>query len=62
VENRAVYNVREIAKLLNINVPRAYELAKQKDFPAIRIGKRIVVPKQAFERWLELQAWKKEED
>lgn len=60
MEDRAVYNVREIAKLLNINVPRAYELTKQKDFPAIRIGKRILIPKAAFEDWLRMKAWEKE--
>jgi len=35
---------------------KAYELARRKDFPAIRIGRRIVIPKAAFERWLEQAA------
>lgn len=52
----AVYNIPEIAVLLDINVVKAYELAKRKDFPTVRIGRRILVPKQAFHRWLEGQA------
>ncbi|MGI6035706.1 MAG: helix-turn-helix domain-containing protein [Limnochordia bacterium] len=52
----AVYNVPEVATLLDINVISAYELAKRKDFPAVRIGRRIVVPKEAFHRWLDKQA------
>lgn len=54
--NAAVYNVPEIAALLNINLVRAYEIARRKDFPSIRIGNRIVVPKEAFHRWLNEQA------
>lgn len=51
--NKAVYNVPEIATMLDINLPAAYELAKQEGFPAVKIGKRIVIPKVAFNRWLE---------
>lgn len=52
----AVYEVPEIAALLKINLAKAYELARRKDFPAIRIGRRIVIPKAAFERWLDNQS------
>ena len=52
----AVYNIPQIAVLLDINVIKAYELAKRKDFPTVRIGRRIVVPKQAFYKWLNDQA------
>lgn len=51
-----IYNIPEIATLLDVNVTIAYELAKRKDFPAVRIGRRIVVPKQAFHNWLNRQA------
>ena len=55
----AVYNIPEIAVLLDINVIKAYELAKRKDFPTVRIGRRIVVPKQAFYDWLDDQVQQK---
>ncbi|MBS3948402.1 MAG: helix-turn-helix domain-containing protein [Dethiobacter sp.] len=48
-----VYSVPEVASLLDINLPRAYELARQPGFPAICVGKRVIVPKAAFEQWLE---------
>lgn len=60
MEKKITYNVREVAELLNINVAKAYELTKRKDFPAIRLGRRIVVPKDAFFKWLELAAQDKE--
>jgi|GEM_PF-806208 len=56
-----VYSVPQIAALLDINLPKAYELAKSEGFPAVTIGKkRIIVPKAAFERWLEQAAFEKQ--
>lgn len=51
----AVYDVPEIAVLLNINRVTAYQLAKTEGFPSLKIGRRVVVPKQAFHRWLDRQ-------
>lgn len=53
---RLTFTVPEVADMLGINRIKAYELAKREDFPAVRIGRRIVVPKEAFHRWLEGEA------
>ena len=37
-----------VAKTLGIAPSSAYELMHEKDFPALRIGNRIVVPKEAY--------------
>ena len=42
-----------VAKTLGIAPSSAYELMHEKDFPALRIGNRVVVPKEAFIRWVE---------
>ena len=42
-----------VAKALGIAPSSAYELMHEKDFPALRIGNRIVVPKEAFIQWVE---------
>lgn len=55
-----VYTVPEVANLPGINKATAYELARRDDFPAVRIGRRIVVPKVAFQRWLEEKAFDKQ--
>jgi excisionase family DNA binding protein len=34
----------------------AYALASSEGFPALRIGKRILIPTDALKRWLEEQA------
>lgn len=47
----------ELAKVLGICKPRAYELMKQKDFPSIQISeRRFVVPRAALDKWLLEQA------
>ena len=46
-------NAASVAKVLGIAPSSAYELMHEKDFPALRIGNRIVVPKEAFIRWVE---------
>ena len=42
-----------VAKVLSIAPSSSYELMHEKDFPTLRIGNRIVVPKEAFIRWVE---------
>lgn len=45
--------VNEMAKLLGISRPTAYELAKREGFPAIRVSeRRIIIPVDALNRWL----------
>ncbi|HKM39040.1 MAG TPA: helix-turn-helix domain-containing protein [bacterium] len=49
-----VFSIAEVAALLGIHLRAAYELARQPGFPALKVSpRRIVVPKQAFFRWLE---------
>ena len=42
-----------VAQTLGVGRATAYELMNEKDFPAIRIGNRIVVPKENFRQWVE---------
>ena len=51
-ENEVVLLIDEVAKLLRISRAGAYEAARTRVFPTIRIGRRIVVPRAAFEKWL----------
>jgi excisionase family DNA binding protein len=47
---RQTYKIEEAAKLLGIGRNQAYEAAKRGDFPTIKIGKRLLVPKAALDR------------
>ena len=43
----------EVADLLGINRKGIYDQIKAGNFPHVRVGKRILIPKVALERWLE---------
>ena len=45
-------NVQELADILGIAISSCYELMHEKDFPTIRIGKRLVVLKDKFLIWV----------
>ena len=46
-------NAVPVAKMLGIAPSSSYELMHEKDFSALRIGNRIVVPKETFIQWVE---------
>ena len=46
-------NADTVAKVLGIAPSSAYELMHEKDFPTLRIGNRMVVPKEKFIVWVE---------
>ena len=46
-------NARMIANVLGISPTRTYELMNEKGFPKLRVGNRIVVPREKFLVWLE---------
>ena len=46
-------NAQTVAKVLGVSPSSGYELLREKDFPSLRIGNRIVVPKEEFIRWVE---------
>jgi len=50
--------VEQVQEILGISRAMAYKLAKQKGFPAVRINKRIVIPRDRFMDWLEKEAEK----
>ncbi len=51
-----VLTVAEAAALLRIGRGQAYDLVRQGVIPAVRLGRRIVVPRAALERWLAVSA------
>ena len=41
------------ARALGVSPSSGYELMHEKGFPSLRIGNRIVVPKEKFREWVE---------
>lgn len=48
-------SVPEMAAALGISRAGAYELARSEGFPALRIGNRIVIPKDKLQEWVDKQ-------
>ena len=46
-------NAEIVARVLGVSPSSGYELMHEQGFPALRIGSRIVIPKEAFIRWVE---------
>lgn len=45
-----------VAQTLGISISSAYELMHGADFPVLRVGSRMVVPKEKFVCWVQQQA------
>ena len=45
-------NAETVAKVLGIAPSSAYELMHKADFPVLKVGNRMVVPKEKFVEWV----------
>ena len=48
-------SIPEVAAVLGISRAGAYELVHSASFPKVKIGKRILVPKDKLIEWLDAQ-------
>ena len=49
-------SVLEMTAALGISRAGAYELARTEDFPALKIGTRVVIPKDKLKEWVDKNA------
>lgn len=45
-------NAKMVAQVLGVSVSSGYELMHDPDFPTLRVGSRMVVPKEQFIQWV----------
>ena len=45
-------NAKMVAQVLGVSVSSGYELMHGPDFPTLRVGSRMVVPKEQFIQWV----------
>jgi len=48
----AFFQVDDVRKMLGISRASAYELVKQKGFPCIKVGNRLIIPADLFDEWV----------
>ena len=46
-------NAETVAKVLGVSPSSGYELMHEVDFPVLKVGNRMVVPKEKFVEWVE---------
>ena len=49
-------NAKLVAQALGVSISTAYELLHETSFPTLRVGSRMVVPKEKFIQWAEGQS------
>lgn len=50
--DKATYTVKEVKEMLGIGENKAYEMVQCGIIPNIKMGKRYIIPKVAFDNWL----------
>lgn len=50
--DKQFYTVTDIRNILTIGTNKAYNLIKSDGFPSIKIGRKYLVPKDEFEKWV----------
>ena len=46
-------SAEQLAQVLNISRAGSYQLMHAKGFPTLKIGKRMVVPKEELRKWMD---------
>ena len=46
-------NAKMVAQVLGVSPSSGYELMHEPDFPVLKVGSRMVVPKEQFIRWVQ---------
>ena len=49
-------NAHLVAQVLGVSISTAYEVMHEPSFPTLRVGSRMVVPKEKFIQWAEEQS------
>ena len=55
-DTRLMLTVEEAAKLLGVSRIKGYELAHSEGFPAMRLGRKLLIPRDRFLAWIDQQA------
>ena len=58
-EDIVIYDIKDIQRVLKIGKNNAYKLFQLPNFPIIKIGKKYLVPKDEFEKWVKNSIYKK---
>ena len=49
---RGTMTAKEVSDFLGVSLPTAYQIMRRADFPAIPLGRKKIIPREAFYKWL----------
>lgn len=52
MENKIMVTAKEAAAMINVSMPTFYQLAASDGFPALRVGKKILVSVDGLKAWV----------
>ena len=52
-QEKLVYNAKELSAVMGLSTASTYNLMRQKGFPTILAGRRLLVAKSALRTWLD---------
>ena len=55
MKSTSCLSVTEVAETMGVCKAKIYSLIRENNFPCIKLGRRYVVPKEAFLKWLDNQ-------
>lgn len=55
MENKRIFSVMEAAQYLGISKSLAYRLVNEGEIPAIKLGKRLLIPATAIDKLIEIK-------
>ena len=53
-----LYNIEDLQRIFHIGRNKVYQLASTSGFPAMRLNRQILVPKDKLERWIQQNSGK----
>lgn len=53
-------SITEAAKALGVSRPTMYQIINRQDFPAFRLGGRVLISRELLAEWVNAQAMKEE--
>lgn len=56
MQKKLALSVEEFRRELGLGKNTAYEVVRMPGFPAIKLNKKIIIPRAALEKWLEENA------
>lgn len=55
MEEKLTMTASEAAEALQVSMPVIYELCRRENFPVIRIGRKVLIPRDQLQNWVNAQ-------